>query len=173
MRRAVWPPFFRPMARPLSLAALAALAGCSSGASKADPSASAQPSYRTTTARPPSSERSGPSYLEDIAVPSATPLPVASTPPGPPRASCDMRAMRGVCVDFFRPVPGDKSDCENALINGKYAASPCPSDKSIGYCTMFDGNRRHYYDVEAPQGFGSGVDDAKISCESRRFVPAK
>jgi len=149
------------------------LAGCSSDGSRGKPAPSAAPSFLTFDAGPPASARGGPTMIDDGPVPTASPLPVASTPPGPPKASCDMRTKRAICVDYYRPAPTDKSDCESAVAGGTYAASPCPSDKTIGYCTTLDGDRRHYYDGKVPEGFGSGIEDAKLSCESRRFMPVK
>lgn len=114
-----------------------------------------------------------PTFDDKGPIPSAAPLPVASTPSGPPKASCDMRVKRGTCVDFYRPGPNDPGDCESAIVAGKWATTPCPADKSLGYCTTRDGDRRHYYDNDAPDGFGRGADDAKLNCETRRFTPAK
>jgi hypothetical protein len=142
---------------------------CSSNGSKGAPTASAAPSTIAFSGRP-AAPQTGPSFLDDRPVPSAVPLPVASTPPGPAKASCDMRARRATCVDFYRPRPSDKSDCESPLAGGKYATSPCPPERSLGYCTTFDGDRRHYYDTPSSEGFGTGIDDAKLACESRQFT---
>lgn len=144
--------------------------GCSSKESKGAPPAA---SSIVVTVRPPASERpTGPSFLDDRPPPSAAPLPVASTPSGPPKASCDMRTRRATCFDFYRPRPTDKSDCENTLAGGKYGTTPCPTERTIGYCTTAEGDRRHYYDTPAPEGFGKGEVDAKLNCETRRFTPA-
>ncbi len=148
------------------------LAACNGGGSKEKAAVSAAPSTHTYVPRPAPSARGGPSFLDDRPIPSARPLPVASTPPGPPKASCDMRAKRATCIDFYKPAPSDKGDCESTLAGGRYGIAPCPSDKALGYCTTFDGDRRHYYDVKAPEGFGTGVDDAKLACETKHFTAA-
>ena len=81
-----------------------------------------------------------------------------------------MRVKRAMCVDFYRPTPNDKGDCESVGVAGQFATTPCPSEKSIGYCTTRDGDRRHYYDIKASDGYGTGIDDAKLNCETRRFT---
>lgn len=96
---------------------------------------------------------------------SATPaaVPAAS---GVAKSSCDMRAERGTCLEgFAEPKTRDVKDCENDIVKGKYAKTPCPREGTLGVCTLHDGDRRHYYIAPARDGFGATVQGARADCE--------
>ena len=160
----------------LALLGCGPLVACSSGSPTPKPDTSSAASASPPAAASliviePRKATVSTATLYDGPVPSARPFSVDPTPAGPAKASCDMRAKRGTCFDFYTPGTTEKIECEGLVVGGTYATKPCPTDKSLGYCTTSQGDRRHYYDGPAPEGFGRGVPDAEKACETRRFTP--
>jgi len=160
----------------LLLIGCVSLVACSSGSPAPKPGTSAAasaspPAAASSIVITPRKSTAPTATLDEGPAPSARPFSVDPTPPGPAKASCDMRAKRGTCFDFYRPGATEKIECEGLVVGGTYATKPCPTDKSLGYCTTSEGDRRHYYDGAAPEGFGRGVPDAEKACETRRFTP--